>query len=243
MLKVSGLSTSYGGIHALVDVSLEVADNALVALIGSNGAGKTTMLNTICGVVRAARGTVLFDGEDITHLNDYEIARRGLLQVPEGRRILGSLSVEENLLLGGLAAAGRQVQERQGLDEVYALFPVLKERRRAPGGVLSGGQQQMLAIGRAMMGRPKLLLLDEASLGLSPLMATAVFDAVVHLNSTGIAILIVEQNAKRALEITHTAYILEQGRLVREGVSTELASDPSVIDHYLGRPTQPAGSH
>ncbi|MFA5487603.1 MAG: ABC transporter ATP-binding protein [Candidimonas sp.] len=234
MLKINSLSTSYGGIRALQEVSLEIPERGIVALIGSNGAGKSTLLKTICGLVAPQAGIIVFDGEDITRRDSYKIARSGLLLVPEGRQILGPLTVEENLELGRLAAGSRSRGDRD-LQHVYELFPVLAQRRKQEGGSLSGGQQQMLAIGRALMGCPKLLLLDEPSLGLSPLLAKQVFAALEALNREGLTIFLVEQNAQRALASTSHAFVLERGRVVHQGASSELINDPKVIAHYLGR--------
>ena len=230
MLDIHDLVTAYDGIRALRGVGLTVPAGAMVALIGPNGAGKSTLLNSVSGVVKPASGRIRFDGADIAGLPAHTVARRGLLQVPEGRQILGPLSVEENLLLGRLAAGTRGTAD---LEEVYALFPILAERRRQEGGSLSGGQQQMLAIGRALMGRPRLLMLDEPSLGLSPLMASQVFAALETLRRSGLTILLVEQNARRALDATDHAYVLEQGRIVHQGPSGDLARDPAVASHYL----------
>ncbi len=235
MLKVEGLSVDYGGVHALKQVSLDVAEGSMVALIGPNGAGKTTLLNAICGSVKAAQGRVLFEGKDIVGTPPYRVARLGLLHVPEGRQILGPLSVAENLDLGRLAVGGRATDGGNDLERVYSLFPLLKQRSEQEGGSLSGGEQQMLAIGRALMGRPRLLLLDEPSLGLSPLITNQVFAALQRLNQQGLTILLVEQNARRALDITARAYVLEQGRVVQSGRSADLADDPAIIEHYLGR--------
>ncbi|WP_127088606.1 ABC transporter ATP-binding protein [Aquabacter cavernae] len=234
MLEVTDLATAYDGITALRGVTLRVPTGSMVAIVGPNGAGKSTLLNTISGVLRPHAGTVRFDGADVTRLPAHKVARLGLLQVPEGRQILGPLSVEENLLLGRLARGARAADgTADDLDAVFSLFPILAERRRQEGGSLSGGQQQMLAIGRALMGRPRLLMLDEPSLGLSPIMARQVFDALATLKARGQTILLVEQNARRALASTDFAYVLEQGRIVQEGPSAALASDPRIISHYL----------
>jgi len=235
VLKVAGISVDYGGVRALANVSVELAEGSIIALIGPNGAGKTTLLNAICGTLKPSEGTVLFRGKDITGIAAYRIARMGLLHVPEGRHILGPLSVGENLELGRLALGDRAAGGGNDLERVYGLFPVLERRREQEGGSLSGGEQQMLAIGRALMGRPRLLLLDEPSLGLSPLMSDQVFAALQQLNREGLTILLVEQNARRALQITQHAYVLEQGRIVRSGPSGDLAKDPAIIEHYLGR--------
>ena len=232
LLEIEGLHVGYGGIAAVRGVDLAVPEGAMVALIGANGAGKSSLLNAVSGVVRTARGRVRLAGADIAGRGAHAVARLGLLQVPEGRRMLGPLSVLENLLLGRQAARGRPPGR---LDEVYALFPVLAERRSQLAGSLSGGQQQMLAIGRALMGAPRLLLLDEPSLGLSPLMATTVFEALGRLNRAGLAMLVVEQNARRALAATGHGYVMEGGRVVAAGPSADLLHDPAVIAHYLGQ--------
>lgn len=235
MLRVAGLTTSYDGIVALENASLEVGEGQAVAVIGANGAGKTTMLKTICGLLRTSRGTTSFDGVQLTGRSAYAIARQGVLLVPEGRQILGALSVEENLRLGRRAVAGRQAPDiNSALDTVFELFPILAERRRQYASQLSGGQQQMLAIGRALMGHPRLLILDEPSLGLSPTMVAQVFETLVRLHKGGLGMLIVEQNARLALEVSDYSYVIERGRIVREGDSHVLAADPVVIDHYLG---------
>lgn len=231
MLELEDVHTAYSGIEALRGVSLSVPAGAMLALIGPNGAGKSTLLNTVSGIVKASRGRILFEGREITGLRADKVARAGLLQVPEGRQILGPLGVEENLMLGRLAASGRVPAGT--LDDVYQLFPILKERRRQQAGSLSGGQQQMLAIGRALMGRPRLLILDEPSLGLAPLVVRQVFAALKRLNSDGLTILVVEQNARLALEASTLAYVLERGRLVRHGSSRELRQDARVVEHYL----------
>lgn len=233
MLEISNISTSYSGIRAVRSVSLSIPEGKMVALIGRNGAGKTTLLNTISGVLTPESGQILFDGEDISGKKNYDIARRGLLQVPEGRQILGSMSVEENLDLGCTAAAGRENPD-VSLDMIYELFPILAERRQQDGETLSGGEQQMLAIGRALMGNPRLLLLDEPSLGLAPKIVTEVFNVLAKLNERGLTILLVEQNARRALAATDYTYVLEQGEVVMHGESADLVSDPAIIAHYLG---------
>jgi len=238
MLEIQGLGTSYGGITALAGVSLSVAEGQMVTLIGPNGAGKTTLLNTISGLLKPKSGTMLFDGRPLAGLPAHEVARRGILQVPEGRCILGPLTVEENLELGRLALGSRAAPRPGDLDRIYALFPVLKDKRHLPGESLSGGQQQMLAIGRALMGQPRLLLLDEPSLGLAPVIVNQVFEALVALNRDGLTILLVEQNARRALGAADFAYVLEQGRIVQCGPSAALADDPKIIAHYLGTDTK-----
>jgi branched-chain amino acid transport system ATP-binding protein len=232
VLSVEGLTASYSGIEAIRSVSLSVSDGEMVALIGPNGAGKSTLLNCLSGIVRPIRGSVKFAGTELVGMRPAAIAQRGLLQVPEGRQILMDMTVEENLQLGALARGGRQA--RFAFDDVVAMFPILGSRRRQYAGSLSGGEQQMLAIGRALMGAPQLLLLDEPSLGLSPLITSQVFAALSQLNAGGLTILLVEQNAKRALEVTRRAYVIEQGRIAYQGASHALMSDPRVVAHYLG---------
>ncbi|MER2535923.1 MAG: ABC transporter ATP-binding protein [Rhizobiaceae bacterium] len=235
MLEIGQLAASYGGIKALNGVSLSIRRGEIVAMIGPNGAGKSTLLNCISGVVRASGGSAVFNGVDISRMPAHRISRLGLLQVPEGRQILVDLTVEENLQLGFLALGSRA--SKLGLDDVFDLFPILRERRSQRAGDLSGGQQQMLAIGRALVGNPDLLLLDEPSLGLSPLITDQVFGALKSLNSSGLTILVVEQNALRALGSTQRAYILERGRIALEGDSAELLNDRRVVEHYLGSTT------
>ncbi|GHF62388.1 ABC transporter ATP-binding protein [Seohaeicola zhoushanensis] len=239
MLEVSGLSVSYSGIRALKDVSLTVGKGEIFALIGPNGAGKSTLLNTLSGMVQAQTGHARFDGVELIGRPAHRIARAGLIQVPEGRQVIAPLTVRENLELGRIAA-GTRSGDRNALDRVHDLFPVLAERRTQLAGSLSGGQQQMLAIGRALMGAPRILLLDEPSLGLAPVIVREVFDALLRLNASGLTILLVEQNAKLALETAHHAAILEMGRVVMRGTAADLAHDPLVVDHYLGRTEETA---
>jgi branched-chain amino acid transport system ATP-binding protein len=237
MLEVTNLTSTYDGIAALRDASLRVDDGSIVALIGSNGAGKTTLLNTVSGFVTARSGSVKFDSAEILGLKSHRIARMGILQVPEGRQVLGPLSVMENLLLGRLASKNRSGSAGD-LDTVFELFPKLRERVNQLSGSLSGGEQQMLAIGRALMGDPKLLLLDEPSLGLAPKIVDTVFEALGKLNARGLSILLVEQNARRALEIASTAYVIETGSVIRSGSGAELLQDPDISAHYLGGSVQ-----
>jgi len=234
MLRVNGLTTSYGGITALQDVALAVDAGTVVALIGANGAGKTTLINSVTGVLRPAAGTVLFNGQPITGLPSYRIARRGLSQVPEGRRILAPFTVRENLELGWQALGGRGRSSQDDFARIYELFPRLKERRNQQAGSLSGGEQQMLAIGRALLTQPLMLLLDEPSLGLSPLVVGQVFDAIRKLSDAGLTLLIVEQNARRALDIADFAYVIERGQIVRSGPAEKLRDDTAIRDAYLG---------
>ncbi len=233
MLTVAGISAGYSGIQALRSASLTVHDGEFVALIGPNGAGKSTLLNCLSGVVRPSAGSIRFQGRELVGVAPWNVSRKGLLQVPEGRQILPNLSVRENLELGATALSGRTPTHT--LDQIHALFPILAERREQRAGSLSGGQQQMLAIGRALMGAPRLLLLDEPSLGLAPVIVIQVFEALKALNAQGLTILLVEQNARQALMATHRAYVIEQGRIVHEGRSDDLASDPVIVSHYLGQ--------
>jgi branched-chain amino acid transport system ATP-binding protein len=235
MLEIIDVTTTYDGIVAVRNASLVVRAQQTVSLIGPNGAGKSTLLNTISGVLRSRGGRILFEGNDITRLPPHQISRRGLLQVPEGRQVLGPLSVLDNLILGRLAARGRGAgQGDDDLDRVFELFPILRERRSIPAGQLSGGEQQMLALARALMGRPKLLLLDEPSLGLAPTLVNQVFETLKLLHDDGLTILLVEQNARRALEFTEYTYVIENGMIVRSGTSASLRDDPAVIAHYFG---------
>jgi branched-chain amino acid transport system ATP-binding protein len=233
MLRITNLRAAYDGIEALRGVSLQVGRGEMVAVIGANGAGKSTLLNCISGLVPARFGEVTLDGLSMAGLPAYKVARAGLLQVPEGRQILADLTVEDNLRLGELACRTRT--SSFDFDAVLKLFPRLKERLWQRAGTLSGGEQQMLAIGRALMGGPKVLLLDEPSLGLSPIMTDHVFEALRTLHAQGLSILLVEQNAHRALETTQRAYVLDQGGVVHEGLSADLAKDDRVIAHYLGQ--------
>jgi len=235
MLDVNHISAGYGAVAVLHDLSFTVGKGHAVAILGANGAGKTTLLKTICGLIRASAGAIEFDGTSVTRLATYEIARRGAVMVPEGRQILGPLTVAENLRLGHRAAARRGGVLREDIEQVFALFPILAERRNQVAGQLSGGQQQMLAIGRALMGRPRLLLLDEPSLGLGPAIVAQVFETLQRVHQGGLTMLLVEQNAKRALDATDYAYVMERGRIVHQGPSRQLQSDPVVIEHYLGQ--------
>ncbi|HVV92590.1 MAG TPA: ABC transporter ATP-binding protein [Hyphomicrobiales bacterium] len=234
MIRVEGLTAGYGGIVAIDRLSLSIAPGQMVAVIGANGAGKTTLVNTIAGLVPAMAGAVKLDDVALTNLPASEVARRGVLLVPEGRRILGPLTVEENLRLGHLAARSRGGSRVADMERVFALFPLLRERRQQAAGRLSGGQQQMLAIGRALMGRPQVLLLDEPSLGLAPVVVAQVFAALHTLHQDGLSILLIEQNARRALELAEYAYVMERGRFVRHGPSAELRQDETIVSYYLG---------
>lgn len=233
MLRLDGISASYGAIQALEGVSLEVRAGQLVCLLGANGAGKSTTVNCISGVVRPTRGAITFLGEDLSRLPPEHIVSRGIVQVPEGREIFASLSVEDNLRLG-LWSKRRERQARDPFERAYASFPVLKQRARQAAGTLSGGEQQMLMIARALMCDPKLLLLDEPSLGLSPLLVDNVFDIIRQLNADGLPILLVEQNARLALAVSDYGYILENGEIALQGNCASLAGDPRVKEAYLG---------
>ena len=233
MLEVKDLVVRYGGITAVDGVSLRVEEHETVALIGANGAGKTTTLHTISGLLKAASGQILFQGEDITKTPAERIVSQGIVQVPEGRQVFAKLTVEENLRLGAYLRKDK-AGIAQTHEKVMNLFPILGERRRQPAGTLSGGEQQMLAIGRALMSAPKVLLLDEPSMGLSPLMTQQVFDVLLELKKQGMTILLVEQNAYEALTISDRAYIMETGNITLEGRSSELIDDPRVKDAYLG---------
>ena len=233
MLQVQNLVVRYGGITAVDGVSLEIRAHETVALIGANGAGKTTTLHTISGLLKPAAGQILFQGEEITKASAESIVARGVIQVPEGRQVFAKLTVEENLKLGAYLQKDKEKIQATH-QRVMELFPILKERRRQAAGTLSGGEQQMLAIGRAMMSEPELLLLDEPSMGLSPLMTQQVFDVLQELKKEGLTILLVEQNAYEALTISDRAYIMETGNITLEGKSSELIDDPRVRDAYLG---------
>jgi len=232
MLRVEGLRSAYGRIEALKGVDLEVHAGEIVALIGANGAGKTTLLRVISGVQLISAGTIVFAGERIEGLAPHARVARGIAQVPEGRQVFGPLSVEDNLRLGAFRR-GREAAEA-GLAEVYALFPVLAEKRRQAAAGLSGGQQQMLAVGRALMSRPRLLLLDEPSMGLAPMLVDQILEAVVSLRDRGLTVLLVEQNAAAALAIADRGYVLETGRVAHAGPARELARDPRLREAYLG---------
>ncbi len=232
LLEISDLTCRYGRIEALHGVSLRVGAGELVALVGANGAGKTTMLRTISGVQPAAGGRIRFDGQDITRMRADARVRAGIAQVPEGRQVFQPMSIEDNLKMG--AYTRPQSEIRSGLDEVYDLFPILRERRKLPAGTLSGGQQQMLALGRAMMSRPKLMLLDEPSMGLAPLIVEEIFRIVKMLKEAGMTILLVEQNARAALALADHAYVLETGSVTLEGPGPELLQNDDVRRAYLG---------
>ena len=234
MLDVRTITVAYDQVPAVRDASLTVATGEIVSIVGSNGAGKSTVLRTISGVVHPTDGSVLFEGRHIDQMEPHQIARMGIAHVPEGRRIFPNLTVEENLSMGGFTIATRR-QVDANLQMVFALFPILDRRRRQLGGTLSGGEQQMLAIGRALMSDPRLVLLDEPSLGLAPKIVDTVFDVIARLHQDGRTILLVEQNAYLSLEIADRAYVLETGRVVLEGRGRDLIDHPHVKRAYLGR--------
>lgn len=233
VLELTEVYANYGHIQALKGISLAVNEGEVVALIGANGAGKSTALNTISGIVRAAKGKILYKGNDITKSPAHLIVRRGIVQVPEGRAILKTLKVIENLELGAFIRKD-PLQINKDIEAVFDRFPILKKRANQPAGTLSGGEQQMLAIGRALMARPKLLLLDEPSMGLAPLVVKEIFNIIQEINKNGTSILVVEQNARMALKISHRGYVLETGNIVLEDSSVDLLNNKKVIEAYLG---------
>ena len=233
MLKVTDLTVHYGAIEALHGISFEVNEGEIISLIGSNGAGKTTTLHAVSNIVKKTRGTVMFERQDITRLAPDSIVRTGLIQVPEGRRIFANMSVHENLELGAYTRTDRS-GIKSDMEKVFTLFPRLKERIRQTGGTLSGGEQQMLAMGRALMSKPKLLLLDEPSMGLAPILVDEIFSIIKEINAEGTTMLLVEQNAFKALNIAHRAYILETGSVVKTAEASSLIKDESVKKAYLG---------
>jgi branched-chain amino acid transport system ATP-binding protein len=233
MLEVRDLQVAYGAAPALWGVSLDVRDGELLCVVGPNGAGKTTLINTIAGILRARAGRIVFDGRDITQLAPHRFCEAGIAIVPEGRRLFTGMSVLENLELGSYLPAAKS-HRKQSLDAALELFPVLHEKLASPAGELSGGQQQMVAIARALMARPRLLLLDEPSLGLSPLIVHDMFAAIRRINATGVSVLVVEQNVAMAMDVSTRAYVLEEGRVVAEGSPDELLARPEIQRAYLG---------
>ena len=233
MLEIQGLEAAYGDVRVLSSVSLTVGPGEIVALLGPNGAGKSTLLGCVAGLVRPRAGAIRWDGEDLRATSPHLIVERGLAMVPEGRRLFGSMSVEDNLDLGAFSPRARAAR-RQSLERVFMLFPDLRARRRQIVRALSGGQQQMVAVGRALMASPRLLMLDEPSLGIAPQLVRAILDALVEINRAGVAIFLVEQNVRAALTLAHRAYILEGGRVAGEGSGPALLQDPHVRRAYLG---------
>ena len=233
LLELKNISLAYGRIQALHGISLTVAQGEIVALIGANGAGKSTTMRAISGLRPVSQGSIVFDGQDITKLRADLRVVRGVSQSPEGRGIFPGMTVRENLEMGAYTRRNRAEIE-EDLQRVFTLFPRMKEREKQSGGTLSGGEQQMLAVGRALMSRPKLLLLDEPSMGLAPMLIQQIFDIIVEINQQGTTVLLVEQNAQQALSRAHRAYVLETGSIVKEGTGAELLHDPAVKDAYLG---------
>jgi branched-chain amino acid transport system ATP-binding protein len=233
VLEVEELHAGYGELRALSGVSLRVAPGEIVALVGSNGAGKSTLLRAVAGLVRPRAGRIRWEGRDVVGVQPYRLVERGLALVPEGRRLFGRMTVEENLGLGAFTGRARREQAAT-LASVYATFPRLYERRRQRAGSLSGGEQQMVAIGRALMARPRLLMLDEPSLGLAPQVVEAMFQVFGEINRSGVAVFLVEQNVRAALVLAHRAYLLEHGQVVGEGTAAALLDDPQVRQAYLG---------
>ncbi len=233
MLKVENLRVQYGMIEAIKGISFEVGDGEIVTLIGANGAGKTTTMHAISGLVKPSAGTVTLDGKDLTKIAPHKIVEMGLAQVPEGRRVFAQQTVEENLTLGAYARKDKD-QIARDMEDVFVLFPRLRERRTQMAGTLSGGEQQMLAMGRALMAKPSIVLMDEPSMGLSPLLVSEIFRIIEEINSKGTTVLLVEQNAKRALAIADRAYVLETGNITLSGTGEELANDERVRKAYLG---------
>ena len=233
LLELKDLEVAYGGIHAVKGIDLTVGQGELVCLIGANGAGKTTTLKGICGMLPVKAGKIFYGGDNVTGKPAFQLVRRGLAMVPEGRGVFGALTIEENLAMGAYIRTDHDAI-KSDMERVYGLFPRLKERRRQTAGTLSGGEQQMLAMGRAMLSRPKLLLLDEPSMGLAPLMVQKVFETIVTISGEGVTILLIEQNAKLALEVSSRGYVMESGEITLHGDARSLLHDPKVRAAYLG---------
>jgi branched-chain amino acid transport system ATP-binding protein len=233
LLEVRGVDVGYGDAPAIWDASLRVGAGQIVAVVGPNGAGKSTLINSIAGILRPRSGAILVDGVDVSALPGHLVCQHGVAIVPEGRRLFAHMTVQDNLELGAYRA-GARTEARQTMEEVYSLLPVLKERRLQTSGSMSGGQQQMVAIGRALMARPRLLLMDEPSLGLSPLIVSEMFNIIRRINERGVAVMLVEQNIHQALEVAHYAYVIEQGRIITSGHPGKLLNDPQIKEAYLG---------
>jgi branched-chain amino acid transport system ATP-binding protein len=233
LFEARNLTIAHGDATAVWDVSFDVEDGSVVSIIGPNGAGKTTLINTIAGLLRPRSGELRMAGVDLTKVASHDFCRHGIALVPEARRLFGAMSVEENLEIGAYRAEARKLR-RASLDHVYHMFPILRERRLQMSGLLSGGQQQMVAIGRALMAKPRLLLLDEPSLGLAPAIVDAMFETIVRIRDQGVAILLVEQNVGKALDIASRAYVLDQGRIVASGAPSALLARPEISEAYLG---------
>ena len=236
MLKIEGLSASYNSIRVLKDVSIQVPKGKVVSIIGANGAGKSTLLKSISGLIKINKGRILYQDQDITAIPAHRIVGLGISQVPEGRQLFRHLSVQDNIHLGAYHYFKRRnrADVEQSVAQVYQIFPILEKRSKQIAGTLSGGEQQMLAIARALMGRPELLLLDEPSMGIAPLIVREIFNVIVNLNQAGTTILLVEQNAKAALKVAHHSYVIESGKIVLEGMAAELLDNPKVKEVYLG---------
>ncbi len=235
MLTIEGVHVYYGAIHALDGVSIQVDQGEIVTMIGANGAGKSTTIRTVSGLVRARAGKIVFEGEDVSRLAPHKLVQRGICQSPEGRRVFADMSVRENLEMGAYLHRGKTGQLREDMDRVFTLFPRLKERIAQTAGTLSGGEQQMLAIGRALMARPRLLMLDEPSLGLAPFLVLQIFHIIRDINSQGTTILLVEQNAFQALRVASRGYVLETGRVVLQDAADKLLENDEVRKAYLGQ--------
>lgn len=233
LLEIRGLYVGYGGAPAVLDANLDIEVAQIVTVIGANGAGKSTLVNAIAGILRSSRGAILIDGEDIAKVPPHSVCEKGIAIVPEGRRLFTQMTVLENLELGGYRPGARAAVQN-GLEEVFALFPILAERRHQIAGSMSGGQQQMVALGRALMARPRLILMDEPSLGLSPVIVQDMFAVISKINERGVAVLLVEQNITKALEVASYAYVLEQGQIITSGPPDKLTNDPRIRKAYLG---------
>ena len=236
MLRIEELSASYSGIHVLKGISIRVPKGKVVSIIGANGAGKSTLLKSISGLMKISKGRILYKEQDIAGLPAYRIVSLGISQVPEGRQLFAHLTVQDNINLGAYHYFKRRnlVEIKSRIEQVYKMFPILEKRSKQIAGTLSGGEQQMLAIGRALMGRPELLLLDEPSMGIAPLVVREIFNVIKQLNESGVTVLLVEQNARAALKVAHYSYVIERGEIVLEGLAAELLDNPKVKEHYLG---------
>ena len=236
MLKIDGLNASYGSIRVLKDVSIQVPSGKVVSIIGANGAGKSTLLKSISGLMMISTGRILYKEQNIAGIPASRIVRLGISQVPEGRQIFAHLTVRDNINLGAYHYFKRsnRLEIKERIERVYQMFPILGKRSKQIAGTLSGGEQQMLAIGRALMGRPELLLLDEPSMGIAPLVVREIFNVIKQLNESGTTVLLVEQNARAALKVAHHSYVIERGEIVLEGLAAELLDNPKVKEHYLG---------
>ena len=234
LLRVDNLNVYYGSIHAIKDLSLHVNEGEIVTMIGANGAGKTTTMHTISGLLKSRSGSITYDGHLSSKMDAYKIVTLGLAQCPEGRRVFSGLTVQENLELGAYSRKDGKAAVQDDFNMVFDMLPRLKERRSQLAGTLSGGEQQMLAMGRALMSKPKMLLLDEPSMGLSPLLVKEIFKTIVRVNESGVTVLLVEQNAKMALNIATRGYVIETGNITMEGKASDLADDPKVRQAYLG---------